>query len=135
VNALFLDTAGWFAAIAPNQTGHAVARRIYTDAARSGRSLVTTSLVVAEMHALLLRWRSIDAARRFLAVALDPAAHRVVHPDEALIEETVHSWISRYSDQPFSLCDAVSFEVMRRERIREALTYDRHFAAAGYEML
>ena len=31
--------------------------------------------------------------------------------------------------------NAVSFEVMRRERITHALTFDRHFSLAGYEIL
>ena len=39
------------------------------------------------------------------------------------------------SDHRFSLCDAVSFEVMRRERIEHALTFDTHFTIAGYKTL
>jgi predicted nucleic acid-binding protein len=33
------------------------------------------------------------------------------------------------------LCDAVSFEVMRRERITSALATDRHFAVAGFDIV
>ena len=44
-------------------------------------------------------------------------------------------WIEPFSDQPFSLADAASFAMMTELGIREALTLDRHFAAAGFVML
>lgn len=90
---------GWFAALSPRERGHEAARDAYADATRRGLLLVTTPLVAAEMHTLLLRL------------------------------------IRRFSDNAISLADAVSFEVMRRERITRALTFDRHFADAGFEIL
>lgn len=133
--ALFLDASGWFAAMAPNQLGHVEAAREYAEGATSGRSLVTTTLVVAEVHALVLRWRGSKVGGEFLDIAVDPAVHSVVAPDAELVSAAVKRWIHGYEGQPFSLCDAVSFEVMRRQRIARALTFDRHFAVAGYETL
>jgi uncharacterized protein len=133
VAALFLDTAGWFAAITPRDAGHAKARRAYAAAAEAGDRLVTTPLVVAEMHAMILRWRDVAAGRRFLDLALESGTHSVVRVDSGLIAAAVDRWIKRFDDQAFSLCDAVSFEVMRTERIARALTFDRHFALAGFE--
>jgi len=52
-----------------------------------------------------------------------------------LEQAAVESWMRPRVDQGFSLCDAVSFEVMQRERVKRALTFDRHFAAAGFEIL
>jgi predicted nucleic acid-binding protein len=43
--------------------------------------------------------------------------------------------LERYHDQDFTLTDAVSFEVMRRERIRQAFAFDGHFVTAGFELL
>jgi uncharacterized protein len=132
---LFLDTAGWFAAMSPREKGHQAARDAYADAARRGVDLVTTPFVIAELHALILRWRSTADGQRFLAVAMDAAAHRVIAPDGELIQAAIDRWIGRYGDQPFSLCDAISFEVMRRERLPRALTFDHHFVVAGFETL
>jgi len=47
----------------------------------------------------------------------------------------VDGWLRRFRDQRLSLADAVSFEVMRSRRIRDALTLDSHFALAGFRMV
>jgi predicted nucleic acid-binding protein len=132
---LFLDTAGWFAALSPRESGHAVARAAYADAVRRGLLLVTTPLVAAETHTLIVRWRGPRAGTFFLETVFESGAHVVATLDDALIEAALSRWIRRFADKPLSLADAVSFEVMRRERIGRALTFDRHFADAGYEVL
>jgi predicted nucleic acid-binding protein len=132
---LFLDTAGWFAALTPRESGHAKARKSYSGAAKAGERLVTTSLVVAEMHAMVLRWANIRAGQDFLELALETGTHTVVDADPELLGAAVARWIKRFNDKPFSLCDAVSFEVMRRERITRVLTFDKHFTMAGFEIV
>ena len=59
----------------------------------------------------------------------------VVESSADLESQALTDWIERYRDHDFSLCDAVSFAVMRERGIQWALTFDRHFAAAGFEML
>jgi predicted nucleic acid-binding protein len=44
-------------------------------------------------------------------------------------------WLNRFPDQRFSLIDAVSFEVMRRERLTSAFAFDRQFEVEGFELL
>lgn len=133
--ALFLDASGWFAAISPREAEHATARQAYSAALTGARPIVTTLLVIAEVHTLVLRWRGVTDGQRLLDAAFDPTAHTIAATDPELVEAARHRWVHGYSSQPFSLCDAVSFEVMRRERIRFALTFDRHFEIAGFETL
>jgi len=52
-----------------------------------------------------------------------------------LEREAVTRWLVRFSDQDFSLIDAVSFEVMRRNRVTHAFAFDRQFAIAGFTLL
>lgn len=132
---LFLDTAGWFAALSPREAGHAHAREVYADAVREGQLLVTTPYVAAEMHTLILRWRGPQAGAFFLDTVFASGAYDIAHVDGELIQAAITRWIRRFSDKPLSLCDSVSFEVMRRERITRALTLDRHFMDAGFEIL
>jgi predicted nucleic acid-binding protein len=133
--ALFLDTAGWFAALSPREHGHDAARSTYADAIRSGELLVTTPLVAAEMHTLILRWRGADAGTAFLESVFGTGVYLIVPLDDKLINAAISTWIRRFSDKLVSLADAVSFEVMRREQITRALTFDRHFADAGFDIL
>jgi predicted nucleic acid-binding protein len=119
----------------PREAGHTVAKRVYGAAAQRGIRLVTTAFVIAEVHTLILRWRDVRVGERFLSVAFDSASHTIVDVNQELIAAAIARWIHRYDDQDFSLCDAVSFEVMRRERLEHALTFNRHFTVAGYEIL
>lgn len=132
---LFLDTAGWFAALSPPEAGHAKAKSMYVDAVQRGQLLVTTPLVAAEMHVLLLRWRGPKAAAFFLDTVFESGTHEVADLDADLFDAALSRWIRKFADKPVSLTDAVSFEVMRRERITQALTFDRHFRDAGFEII
>jgi predicted nucleic acid-binding protein len=55
--------------------------------------------------------------------------------DRALEREAVTRWLARFADQEFSLTDAVSFEVMQRNKVTHAFAFDRHFAIAGFKLL
>jgi predicted nucleic acid-binding protein len=52
-----------------------------------------------------------------------------------LVRDAVGSWIERFRDQAFSLTDAASFELMRREGLRTAFAFDDDFRTAGFELL
>ena len=71
------------------------------------------------------------AAMRFLAVVEGSARVSVAPVDEA-IDERAWQWLGRHDERSYSYVDATSFEIMRRERISEALAFDGDFAAAGF---
>lgn len=133
--ALFLDSSGLIAALLPDQTGHARARDVYREVIAARKPVVTTNLVLAETHALLMRYRGAARTMAFYDDITADRLHEIVRVDVELEQAAVESWVRPRVDQAFSLCDAVSFEVMKRERVKRALTFDRHFAAAGFEIL
>jgi len=49
--------------------------------------------------------------------------------------EAAAAWLEKFHDQPFSLTDAVSFQLMRREGLTHALAFDQDFVTAGFELL
>jgi predicted nucleic acid-binding protein len=52
-------------------------------------------------------------------------------PDDELAALDV---MLRYSDQRIGFADCVSFVLMRRNHIRRAFSFDRHFELAGFNL-
>ncbi len=131
---LFVDTsASYPLANAAHRDNDALARELRRQI-RSGARIVTTNLVVAETHALLLRRAGRRAALDFLeSVRRSPNRVATITPQHTAA--AIGDWIEPFSDQPFSLADAASFVVMTELGIRDALTLDHHFAMAGVVML
>ena len=135
MSAVFLDTSGWFAALSPKEARHRASLAAYRAWLEQGTLLVTTNLVVAEMQILLSRFRGADEGLRFLGSLYQDPLHEVVFVDRDVERSAVDRWLRKYRDQRLSLADAVSFEVMRSRRIRQALALDEHFELAGFELV
>jgi len=135
VNAVFVDASAWISSIEPRQKHHEATLEARERLVDEGADLVTTNLVLAETHALLIRHRGPRAGLQLLDEVEADSQYTVLQVDLGIHTDAVDHWLRVFRDQPFSLCDAVSFEVMRREHIPRAFTLDRHFAVAGYEML
>lgn len=101
----------------------------------AGVHLITTNLVVAEMHILLSRFRGAQEGLRFLDSLYQDPAHQVVFVDRGLERAAADQWLRRFRDHQLSLADAVSFEVMRVRQIRQVLALDKHFALAGFDLV
>jgi predicted nucleic acid-binding protein len=133
---LFLDTSGWFAALSERDPHHVRAAAYYRDTLDAGRfALVTTNLVVAEMHALMTRARGVVAGVQFLDRLYDDTLHEIVWATRDLQRQAIDRWLRPFRDHHFSLTDAVSFEVMRSRGLDAALATDRHFAAAAFRLV
>ena len=88
---------------------------------------LTHSYVLAELVALeLARGLQRLDTLTFLAALLAHPEVETVWVDEPLYLEAVNLLQNRL-DKNYSLCDAVSFVLMHKRGLREALTTDRHF--------
>lgn len=132
---IFLDTSGWLAAINTRDSRHTDVVRTYADLLSQKTLFITSSLVVSEMHSLIVRERGAKVGCDLLDAAYTDASYRVVAVDRDLESEATDRWLRRFTDHQFSLNDAVSFEIMRAEQIGEALALDHHFEVAGYRMV
>jgi predicted nucleic acid-binding protein len=92
-------------------------------------------LVLGEFHAHLLYLAGPARARRVTLDLLEDAIYSWVNVDVGIVSAATSGWLERFSDQKFSLIDAVSFEVMKRNRLSIAFAFDRHFQVAGYQQL
>lgn len=128
---IFVDAGAWIAVTVTGDSHHQSAVRYYEQLLREGDSLVTTNLVVAEAYVGILRYGGHSRAMRFLGLLRQSSRLARVYSDASL-ESQAEDILARYSDQDFSLADAVSFAVMRQRSITEAFAFDRHFVTAGF---
>lgn len=128
---MLLDTSGLMCLHDFDEPFHALAHD-YFDAATDW---VTHSYVLAEFVALA-NSRGLDRRAALQFIAHVPSYHHVstVWVDEKLHDDAVRLLEARL-DKSYSLCDAVSFILLRRGGFREALTTDRHFEQEGFVRL
>lgn len=131
---IFVDTSAWYPIVDRKHADHRHLADLLRDRVEAGITLVTTNLVLAESHALLMRRVGSDVALTFLSGVRAPP-NVVVYSTDELETAAETEWLARFADQDFSLADAVSFAVMSRRGIREALTLDGHFNTAGFATL
>ena len=128
---VFVDTSGFYASMVEEDENHRRARELFTLAQRESWQLATTNTVVVEAHALFLhRCRpGRETALKFLDAVYGDAYDviRVNRDDEAKAIELIIA----HRDKTYSLCDALSFVVMERLQIREAISFDRDFRSYG----
>jgi uncharacterized protein len=130
----FVDTSAWYPLLVAKHPDHARLASALRELIRNRRRLVTTNLVVAETHVLLLRRVGAQTALAFVRT-VDEVPNVVVRSTRDLENEAERNWLARYSDQGFSFTDAVSFAVMTNRGMRDALSIDHHFAVAGFQRL
>ena len=128
---MLIDTSGFFSIHDKAAKQHGHAREIYQNA----RFRLTTNYVLAEYVALaLIRGLSRERVLTFSGEALNDKAIEIVWVDETMHSSAVEL-LQKRKDKSYSLCDAVSFVIMRERNILEALSTDRDFEQEGFVRL
>lgn len=133
-NLLFVDTAGWMAqadAADPDHERTCAARDRWLE---SGGLLVISDYVLDETLTLLRMRLGLPAAERWWEKIEGSRRLRWEWVDASRCERARH-WFFRWADKSFSFTDCTSFVLMRELGIRQALTLDRHFAQAGFDIV
>ncbi len=126
-----MDTSAWYVLALSSAAEHRKVAGALRYRLERGVRIVTTNLIVAETHALLLRRTGRKTALTFVReVRRSPNIVITSSPEDE--QSAVTDWLERFDDQLFSLTDAVSFAVMSDRGIREALALDHHFSVAGF---
>lgn len=131
---VFLDTGYLIALEAADDQYHAAAAKHWDSLRKGLPRLITTSYVFDEVvtyfNSRSLHAKALEIGRRLI----ESPSVRLIHVDEALFHEG-WEYLRKRSDKQYSLTDCISFVVMRRERLRTALTFDSHFSQAGFRRL
>lgn len=128
---MLLDSSGLLCFLDPRERHHAEARTYLHAADRR----LTHNLVIAEFVALgTTRGLSRRAILNFAQGLPDSKLIDFVFVHDELHEMAL-DLLNRRLDKTWSLCDAVSFILMKDWEIEDALTTDHHFEQAGFRRL
>ena len=128
---LFVDTSAWVALADKDDSHHKQAASGYASIFKNHRHLVTSNLIIAESYIILLKELGHNAAIEFLRRMKASPRILTLYSNEN-IETEAEEILVKYVDQDFSYTDAVSFVIMRRQKIRKSFCFDKHFATAGF---
>ena len=130
---IFIDTGVFIARVIKRGQYHDRANRSWRRLEKSSQKVFTSNFVINETLTFLSR--CID--QRFAV-----ERGRAIYNSDRLIilraglaeEKQALLYFEKYADQGVSFTDCVSFTLMERNHIREAFTFDRHLAQAGFSI-
>ncbi len=131
MKAVFADTTFFLAVVNPDDVWHDLAVKL--SQARSGMVVLTEFVLVEIGNTLRKGWLRpyfIGLARHMQS---DPE-HQIVPASPELIERGMVLYEKR-PDKEWSLTDCISFVVMTELEITDALSSDKHFEQAGFNIL
>lgn len=128
---IFVDSSAWIALADKDDSHHKEAASSYPAIFKNHKTLVTNNLVLAETYIVLLKELGHKAALEFLERVKASPRITKIYSNES-IEAEAEEVLEKYGDQDFSYADAVSFVIMKREKIRKAFCFDKHFVTAGF---
>ncbi len=128
---IFVDSSAWIALIDKDDSHHREAASSYPSIFKNHKNLVTSNLILAETYILLLKELRHKIAIEFLERLKTSPRILKIYSTET-IETEAEMILRKYMNQDFSYTDAVSFVIMKRQKIRRAFSFDKHFVTAGF---
>ena len=129
---LFLDTTFIQAVLNHRDQYHLPAIALLPQVQQAKEVWTTEAILMEVGNALSNQDRSATAA--FLQRLYTTPNVKVVSIDPPLFQEGLELYKSR-TDKTWGLVDCISFIVMTRNKLSQALTADRHFKQAGFQTL
>jgi len=130
---VLVDSGAWIALVRATDRHHGEADRMVRQAVRDRIPLVTTNLIVAEVHRFVLFHVGIQAAALVLD-RIDASARLSIEFVTPAHHVAARRWLIKLSDQVITYTDAVSFAVMEAAPCTAVMTFDHDFVTAGFRL-
>ena len=128
---VFADTYFYVALLNRHDAQHVAALRWAT---KERPQVVTTEFVLLEVANFFKQPKDRGRFTTFVDSIRDDVASLVVPCDSTWFQKGLALFAARH-DKEWSLTDCISFVVMNEYQLTEALTNDRHFSQAGFNLL
>ena len=129
---IFVDTGAFYARYVRRDMHFDLATRLWREL--QGTPLLTTNHVIEESLTLLARRAGYEYAANLADRVFRSTTIEVVYTTR---EEELAALplLKKFADQRIGFTDCISFAVMRRHGVKQAFTFDRHFADAGFQII
>jgi predicted nucleic acid-binding protein len=134
MNCLFIDAGYLIALEMSDDQNHKTAFVHWQKLCKVLPPLLTTSYVFDEVITFFNSRGRHGKAAEVGKNILESLSIKFIHIDEPLFYKA-WEYFQQHDDKSYSLTDCTSFVVMKQQKIRKALTFDKHFKQAGFEML
>ena len=127
---IFVDTSGWYSLMDQDDPDHPAVEAWF----RSNTfPLITTNYTFSETVTLIMNRLGHRAAVAFGGELMESRSilfFRATEEDEKKAWE----YFVKHSDKEYSFVDCLSFVVMKKLQVREALSIDKHFRQSGFRV-
>ena len=131
---LFVDTAGWMSMADVGDPLHEASMSARDEWLEDGGLLLISNYVVDETLTLIRMRLGLAAALKWWEIITESPRCKTEWITPGRAEKSLR-WFFKWQDQSFSFTDCTSFVVMRELGIEKALTADRHFITAGFDIV
>jgi len=129
---VFIDTSAIYALLNLKDENHRKAVNYYENLKKKNAIIITTNYIIDETYTLLMIRKGQEFAVDFIdKLRITFNVFYVEKTDDDLAIEI----LKKYIDKNFSFIDAMSFHIMKRDKIKTALAFDKHFIQAGFKTL
>ena len=128
---VFVDTGGWLALALSADSFHDRASAAWTALRHAGARPCTSVPVVTETFTYLQR--KVDP-RLATSWSAGLRGTQILACEDADLAEAWR-WLERRDLHKLSLVDATSFVLLKKNKIRQVLGFDTHFAQAGFRLV
>lgn len=129
--AIFIDTGAFLARYIVKDQHHKDALLRWKKLQSAKNKCFTSNFVLDEMITLLGRWVNEDFALEKAYLIYSSDAFTILRPEEA-DEMLALEYYKKFQDKKIGFTDCVSFALMKKHKISNVFSFDRHFSDAGF---
>lgn len=131
---IFIDTGAFLGRYIQNDQHHPAAAALWEKLASKKIKIFSSNFVLDETFTLLARWAGYSFAAARAKNIYSSEKLTILRPEHSDEMEAIDLF-EKYADQKISYTDCISFVLMRRERIKTAFSFDKHFHQLGFELM
>jgi hypothetical protein len=131
---VFIDTSGFKALVDPQDDFHQSAAQVWEQLAKQEADLVTSNYILDETFTLLRARCGLKTCLKFRQMLQQSSNVLSIYRINIEDERQAWHWFTKDWSK-LSYTDCVSFALMERLGITQAVSFDQHFKRAGFNNL